>query len=231
MIVIIHGDDIVSSRSYLLEQKEKDKNAVALHGNLLTISFLAQNLEGSSLFSETKVIIIEDFFARAKKMGNIKEIIDFLNKHQKFADIFFWEGRELSKRELSLFPSALPRLFKLPKALFAFLDNLLPDNAKKSIQLFHKTLETSAIELIFFMLQRQFRLLLALSDRGLVNNIDEAIRLAPWQRQKLERQASRFSQAKLKELYQKIFEIEVRQRTGNLPLSLAKTIDFFLLEI
>ena len=231
MITIIHGDDIAASRSFFLEQKEKDKNFVSLTG-AFTISDLAQNLEGSSLFFETKTIVVEDFFARVKKKSkDVKEIADFINKHDKKVNLIFWEGKELGKKDTSLFTSAIVKQFKLPKALFSFLDNLSPGNGKNSIQLFHQVLETTPLELIIFMMQRQFRLLLAISDSHSEENIEEVIRMAFWQREKLERQSSRFSSAKLKEIYRKLFEIEVFQRTGNLHLSLTQSIDFFLLEI
>ena len=245
MITIIHGDDITSSRNFLLEQKQKDKNLVSLAPGF-TVSDLAQNLEGSSLFFETKTIVIEDFFARAKKKSkDTKEITDFINKHDKKVNLILWEGKELGKRDIGLFPSAIIKQFKLPKALFVFLDNLLPGNGINSVLSFHLALETSALELIFFMMQRQFRLLLALRhpehNEGSLDSsaspqndnaqIDEAVRLAPWQRQRLERQSSSFSAEKLREIYKKLFDIEVKQRTGNLPLSLVQTIDFFLLEI
>ena len=149
MITIIHGDDIVLSRAYLLEQKQKDKEFVGLPSTL-GISDLAQNIEGSSLFGETKTIVIEDFFARIRKKGkDVKEIADFINKHDKKVNIIFWEGKELGKRDLSIFPSALNKQFKLPKALFSFLDNLLPGNGRNSIELFHKVLDSSAEELVF----------------------------------------------------------------------------------
>ena len=231
MITIIHGDDIAASRSFLLEQKQKDKNVVSFFGGF-SISDLVQNIEGSSLFFETKTIAIEDFFAMVKKKSReITEIADFINRCEKKANIFFWEGKELGKRDLSLFPKALVKQFKLPKALFSCLDNLLPNNGKNSILSFHKALQTSALELVIFMIQRQFRLLLALSDSHTAENIDEAIRLASWQRQRLERQSSCFSQKKLKEIYRKLYEIELAQRTGNLNLTLTQSIDFLLLGI
>ena len=231
MITIIHGDDTTSSRSFLLGEKQKDKNSISLPSSFV-ISDLAQNIEGSSLFSETKTIVIEDFFARAKKKSReIKEITDYVNAHDQKVNLIFWEGKDLGKKDISVFPSEVIRQFKLPKALFSFLDNLIPGNFKNSIELFHKALESSAEELVIFMMERQFRLLLALLDQGSESNIDEVVRLAPWQRSRLERQAGRFSIDKLKRIYSKLYEIELAQRTGTLSLSLIKSIDFLLLEI
>jgi len=81
------------------------------------------------------------------------------------------------------------------------------------------------------MLQRQFRILLALSEPSENVPIDELIRLAPWQTGKLERQALSFDLETLKKIYRKLYEIETGQKTGTLPLSLSQSIDFLLLEM
>jgi len=118
------------------------------------------------------------------------------------------------------------------------------------ISLFHQTIETTEIEMVFFMLIRQIRLLLALSQtrhsgeeerrlqnpdsgraRMTENEIDELKKMAPWQKSKLEKQASLFPQEQLIVFYQKLFTIEVGQKTGTLTAPLVSTIDFLLLEV
>lgn len=232
MITIIHGEDIAASRNFLQEEKKKHKDLVLFEGGKLTITDLVQNIEGTGLFGDTKTIFIEDFFGKIKKSSKeAKEIIEFLNKNSKTANIVFWESKEIQKRDLSSFKSAVVKTFKLPQTLFVFLDSLKPNNSKSLITLFHNSLENGIKEeLILFMLQRQFRLLLSLShnDNG---KIDEVVRLAPWQKGKLEKQAKLFSEENLKQIYKKLFEIELGQKTGTLNLSLVQAIDFLLLEI
>jgi hypothetical protein len=98
------------------------------------------------------------------------------------------------------------------------------------INLFHNALKNTLEELIFFMLQRQFRLLLAVCQNE-NTSIDEVTRLAPWQKSKLERQAKFFQSDKLLTTYKKIYQIEMAQKTGNLPYSLICAIDFLLLDL
>ena len=233
MITIIHGDDITSSRNYLQEEKQKNKDSVFFEGKKITATDLFQNIQGSGLFTSTKTIFIEGFLIGTKKTSkDTKEIIDFILKNHKESKFFLWEPKEFSKRELFVFKEAIVKNFKLPQSIFVFLDSLRPNNFKNIIQLFHQTLESEVKEeLIFFMLQRQFRFLLALSDDGSDQAIDELIRLAQWKKGKLERQAGLFSQAQLKRIYSSIYKIESGLKTGKLNLTLSQAIDFLLFEI
>jgi len=239
MVTIIHGDDISLSREYLLDLKQKQKNVVSFDGGKITITDLIQNIEGSGLFGDTKTIFIEDFLTKHKKTDkDVKEILNFIVKNSKQFAFILWESKEIPKRDLSSFKNAVIKFFKLPKNIFLFLDNLRPSNSRNLLNLFHQAI-TSGIkeELILFMMQRQIRMLLALLEPSGNEPIEELIRLAPWQMSKLERQASYFQGptlnegSTLKNIYRKLYEIEIGQKTGSLSLSLTQAIDFLLLEI
>lgn len=230
MITIIHGDDIVRSREYLQEQKENTNEFVALDTEA-TLSDFAQNIEGSALFNDTKIIFIENFLSKTGKMdASAQEIIEFVNKHEKAAKLFFWERKEISKRILSLFKNAVVKTFNIPQAIFLFLDSLKPGIGIKAVDLFHQALQASEPEILIFMLVRQLRLLIALSTKS-KTTIEELSRLAPWQESKLKRQASYFSKEQLKSIYQKLYGIDLAQKTGSSSLSLIQSIDFFLVGI
>ncbi len=233
MITIIHGDDIFKSREYFHELKQKYKDFILFDGNKLTITDLVQNIEGSGLFGSTKTIFIEEFLTKLKKTNiESKEILDFIIKNAKSSNFILWESKEILKRDLSLFKDATVKFSKLPKNIFLFLDNLMPNNSKNLLNLFHQALGSGIKEeLILFMLQRQIRILLALSDPSNNEPIEELIRLAPWQMEKLERQSKIFEESNLKKIYKKLYEIEVGQKTGSLSLSLSQTIDFLLMEM
>jgi len=233
MITIIHGDDISSSRKYFYELKQKYKDFVLFDGNRLTILDLIQNIEGSTFFGDTKAIFIEEFLTKLKKANReSKEIFDFIVKNSKSTTFVLWESKEISKRELLLFKDSVTKIFKLPKNIFLFLDNLRPNNSKSLLDLFHQALLSEIKEeLILFMMQRQFRILLALSEPCENEPIGELIRLAPWQMDKLEKQSKLFDLKNMKKIYKKLYEIEIGQKTGNLSLSLSQSIDFLLLEM
>jgi len=231
MITIIHGDDIVLSRKYLQEQKQNSISPYVFDG-IIDLPTIAQITQGSGLFSTEKNIFVENFFSKNKlNSSEAKSIIDYINKNQSQFDLFFWEANLLQKKSIALFTNPSVKTFKIPQAIFLFLDSIKPANFKSSITLFHKALENTAAELIFFMLQRQFRLLLCILDKNAKKTIDEVLRLAPWQKGKIERQAKLFSIGELKNIYKWLYEIEMAQKTGNLPYSLAHAIDFLLLGI
>lgn len=225
MITIIHGEDTVSSRNYFTGIKKDNPANFSFDNYTLNISSLLQIIKGSTLFNDSKTIFIEDFFSlKAPELISLKDLI---NKNHKNLNIFFWEGSEISKTNLSLFKDAETKLFKIPQNLFAFLDNIRPDR-KENLISFHTALKTSDPEMIFYMLIRQFRLLIALSVKS--DTIDEVSRLAPWQKDKLKRQAEFFGLEKLKKAYQKLFEIDLGVKTGTIT-NLTNSIDIFLLDI
>jgi DNA polymerase III delta subunit len=232
MITIIHGDDLSSSRNYFLDLKQKQKEIISFDGEKITLTDLVQNIEGSSLFGNTKTIFIENLLTKLKKTDKTtKEILNFIANNSKESTFILWESKEIGKRELFIFKEAVVKIFKLPKNIFLFLDNLKPGNFKILLNLFHQSIESGIKEeLILFMLQRQIRILLALSDPG-NNQIDEVMRLAPWQLGKLEKQAKFFNPEILKKVHKKIYEIEIGQKTGGLSLSLTQAIDFLLMEM
>lgn len=233
MIIIIHGDDLTLSRNYFLDLKQKQKDAISLDGGKITITDLVQNIEGSSLFGDTKTIFIEDLLTKLKKTDKAaQEILNFVAKNSKESTFVLWESSVLLKRDLSIFEDAIIKIFKLPKNIFLFLDNLKPNNSKNLLNLYHQALSSGIKEeLILFMLQRQFRMLLALSEPSVNEPIEELMRLAPWQMGKLDRQAKFFDHQSLKKIYEKLYKIEIGQKTGGLSLSLTQTIDFLLLEM
>lgn len=230
MITIIHGDDIVSSRNFFVSQKQKIKNPLEFNGESVTLTDLIQIFEGGELFSEEKTLFLEDFLTKRKQSRDKDQILSYLAKYQNH-EVFLWEGKEASLKSLALFKKAEVKRFKLPQSLFAFLDSIKPGSGPSLISLFHKALENMEAELVFFMLVRQIRLLLALSDSTSNEQIDEVKRLAPWQRGNLQRQTSFFTTKELKIHFTRLYEIDLAQKTGSLSLSLIQAIDFFLLDL
>lgn len=233
MITIIHGDDLVSSRNYFLDNKKKAKNPILLEGEALTFSTLSSIIDNVSIFEEDKIknMFIENFFTKNKAVSKeFKDICGYLEKRQETLNIFFFEQTLQNKIKLTVFKKALIKTFKLPQMLFQFLDGLKPHNSN-NVVLFHQALQTSDANLIFVMIVRQFRLLLALSDQNQALSIDELSKLAPWQKDKLQRQSAKFSVDNLKQIYQNLEKLDKANVTGQLFMSFESAIDFFLLEI
>lgn len=259
MLTIVHGDDIVSSRKYFNDLKNKHGDAHVFDGAAVTLTDLAQIFEGGGLFEDSKTVFIEQLLTKKTRGRKTKisepteldAILAYFDKHASLHTIVLWENKELDRGLLLGFKSAEIKIFKLPQTLFLLLDSIKPNNGKQLVKLFHQTLETTEAEMIFFMLVRQIRLLLALlpSLRGgttkqsspneiaalpsVARNdaIDEIKRMQPWQKTKLQKQAAHFSPETLLTIYSKLFATELGQKTGSLSQSVIQAIDFLLLEI
>ena len=227
MITLIHGDDSAKSREDFLKRKEKFPDLTILDGNTIDVTTLTQHLSSGGFFAENNTLFIENLFQKRKdeEAGVFGEL---LQKYEKTQDIFLWEGKEVGKKIQTALGKPTPILFKLPQTLFAFLDATRPNNTKFLLNMYHQAVSTSEPEMIFFMLVRQFRLLMAIKSNA---EIDETKRMAPWQKGKMIKQAEGFSDEKLMDLYQKLYVIESGMKTGGNTLSLSDTIDIFLTEI
>lgn len=230
MITIIHGEDTASSRSHFLELKSKSNDPTSLQSEDITLTDLAQIFDGGNLFSNEKSVFIENFLSKKKSSADFELLLSYLKEKTLEHSIVLWESKELDKKTVSLFSYATVKNHSLPQTLFLFLDSLKPQNGQSLVKLFHKTLEVTEAELIFYMLVRHVRVLIAVKNSD-VENIDELKRLAPWQQQKMQRQAQLFTQNELFEHYKKLYVIEKGQKTGVLTSSLEVAIDIFLIDI
>ncbi len=165
MLTLIHGDDIVSSRKYFQDIKQRHVDALLIEGDKANLTDITQIFEGGGLFYESKTVFIEQFLTKKFKKsaaGSAKKtaseavnIAAYLEKQATDNNIILWEGKELEKSALSLFKIADIKMFKFPQTLFLFLDSIKPNNGKQLISLFHKTIVNSEEEMVFFMLIRQ----------------------------------------------------------------------------
>ncbi len=230
MITIIHGTDIASSRKTFLDLKDKEKDALLINGQNVTLTELLQYFEGGELFANPKSFFIEQLLSKRKKSKELDQIIALLNTSSAENNIFLWEEKEITPTSLKSFKNNTDRVYKLPQMLFQFLEGIKPRNSKQLIKLFHETIANADTEMVFFMMVRQVRLLMGIMEFT-QDPIDEIKKMAPWQKGKLQKQADAFEMEELKKLYSKLFNIEKGMKTGTLAASLSSTIDFLLLEI
>lgn len=224
MITILHGLDNISSRNFL--NTLITPGVIRYNPESIDTEELIQLSQGGGLFDEEKTIIIENFFS--KKNKNQKELTDFLN-NSKNLNLIIWQDRELTKNEQSSLKTAKIQEFKLSKFLFTFLDQIKPNN-KLNIKNFHEALETTPTELLFFMITKQIRILLALKTPS-KKQIDETKRLADWQKSKLLKQANLFTEGQLKKSFQKLAELDLKIKTGESSLNLTQAIDIWLINL
>ena len=198
-----------------------------MDGEGLSFEQLFQAAENKTFFDSQTTLAIENFFSKNKSNSvEFKKIVEYLNLNKNL-EVIFWEATEISKTNQTVLKNAAVKTFSYPQVLFQFLDNLKPENGENLIKLAFELKKNMENELIFFMIVRQFRLMISQLEQGA--KIDEAKRLQGWQTGKLSKQASLFKKEKLLALYNQLFKIDVAQKTGKLPYSLEKSIDIFLL--
>lgn len=228
MIILIHGDDLVSSREKLLQEKQArdDNEIISLDGQDITLEDLITTLQTPSLLQIKKTLIVEDLLK--KKPDKIKDkIISYLVKASEFNPIILWEGKEIGKGLIKkYFSKAKVYTFLIPRLLFKFLDGLAP-SSRSNLLLFQQVLEKTDVELVFAMMIRQLRYLIIAKDLG-SNGLDD---LASWQANKFIRQSKYFSLEKLISEYRKLLAIDYNIKTGKTPYSLTQFLDIYLVNL
>lgn len=226
MLILIHGDDIVSSRKALREEKSRleGSEVVTLDGRKIVLSDIIIATQSVSLFASGKTTIVEDLLKGG--INKQKEIIlSYLTKSGDLSDVILWEGFEVEKTKINkFFPKAKIIHFPLPKLLFQFLDLLGAKPPSLLIPMFWQLLKQKEAEFIFVMILRQLRFLIIAKDMGQRGLRD----LSPWQARKFTNQSRFFSFEELTLAYRSLLTLEYKIKTGRTPYSFSKALDIFL---
>lgn len=228
MLTLIHGDDIVSSRKALLELKDKysDFEIITFLGSDVTITDIISGSDSLSLFSQGKVIILENLLSHAKPKGK-DEILLYLNK---YADIpvILYEEKEVDKSNLTkYFSKAKIIACKLPQQLFRFLDSIKSSSASEVLSAFHNIIKDRQGEFVLSMLIRQWRNLIVAKDLGSAGFLG----LPSWQTGKFIRQAEFFSLNQLISSYRQLLAADLKVKTGGTSFNLNQLLDIFLVSL
>ena len=120
-----------------------------------------------------------------------------------------------------------------PGNIFDLVDALGTGDGKKAQHVLHQLLEKAGANELWGMVIRQFRLLLQtreLMDTGQgIPGIEKTLGVHNFVAGKMVKQAGRFSLPTLESVYRKLLEIEVNEKTSQMPLDLA--MDVLVLEL
>lgn len=228
MLTILHGEQTVKSRQELAQLKSQfARGEIVQFSASVDLTTLTQALESQSLFGGNRLVIVENLLSERRKKKH-DDVLTYLQQQRFTTPLILWEDKSLSASQLAGFKNATVKQFKPEAALFAFLDSLKPGYQLTFFPLLQKTRQTEPIELIFFMIVRQVRLLLALKSKA---KIPEVMRLAPWQKNKLENQAHAFSYTQLRSLHRGLYTAEYSQKTGQSLFTLNQALDIVLTEL
>lgn len=202
-MVIIHGENQVASRTFLLGIK---KNETSLDGESLTLADLQQHLGSSNLFGESNGVLVEGFFSR-RPSNEKKKIVEYLEKNPK-EQIIFWDGKDLGM-QVKNFET---KKFDLPKTIFKYLDSL-------SIADLQQTLENTPAELVFSLLIGQVRKML-MAQEGVGA-------LPSWQLGKLKSQSVKYDVLKL---HRQLLDIDYKNKTSGSSMDLGSALEVWTLK-
>ena len=118
-------------------------------------------------------------------------------------------------------------------SVFDMVDALVAGNSKTALSKLHQLEETEEIPQLFAMIVRQFRLLVQtrsiLDRRGNSSEVQKELEQIPFVAEKLVRQASAFTSAKLKQIYSRLLEYDFNFKTSQSDPEAA--LDIFILDV
>lgn len=208
MITLIHGENNLAARQRFTQlisgYKEKGYEIKRIDPNLELTAQLTDN----SLFSNKILFVLENPKKLATKLENNQELLILCDKTA---------GVTITKL---LSKDTKIEKFDLPKKLFSFLETIYPKNAKNVLSGLHELVQTEALELVFFMICRQFR------DLYWVLENETSMGLPGWRAGKLKSQASRFTKEKIKKIISDLADIDYKAKTGG--VNLATSLDLLI---
>ncbi len=209
-MLIIHGENQVASRQFLLDAKQaevkKGIEIVTLDGENLTLAELFQFVGTKNLLGETSCIVVEGFFSRRPSTEKKKITAQLINWSNE--NLIFWDGKDLGVQTKE-FDSKIIKKFDLPKHIWKFLDTL-------SLADLELTLENTGPELVFSLLTGQVRKLLT-----------KGVGLPGWQAGKIKQLSKNFSDEKLMHMHQELLDIDYRQKTSSSPYELRIALELW----
>lgn len=229
MKLLIHGDDTASSRSLLYDKLHKygSSEKITFDGNKINITDIVTAADSRSLYSESKIIIIENFFSRTLTAEK-KLILEYISTGVSQHPVIFWEDKEIDKAELSKYFKREEIIScQPPMLLFKFLDAFGTASTQTVMALYKNLLKEREALFILTMLFRQIRILIIAKDSGMAG-LGE---LSPWQAQKFYDQSRHFNLTELITKYRALLLLEYNFKSGKSPYTFEELLDIYLVNI
>ena len=216
-MTIIHGDNQVASRQFLINLKNQAMldglQIVDQPGESLSLESIVTSTQSQSLLGTTNSVFIEGFFSRRPSNAK-KAVIDYLCSHPDL-DVTFWDHKDVSAAAKGISISVFKK-FDLPKTVWQFLDTL-------SLPTLRTTLQVTEADQLLGLLAVRLHQLIMISDGT------NPLGLAAWQIGKLKAQAAKFSTAKLLTMHTELLTIDYRRKTSSTASDLASALEVWLI--
>lgn len=154
MIRIFHGDDLTKSRDAFNQFLGNFKGDVLrLDSKQIDLNKINNFLEAKSLFADTKMLGLSNFFSIPK--ANKDKLIKIFQKTD--TDICIWQDKKLNATDTKIFPKSIITNFPLPNILYTCLNQIRPKNLKNFVKSYNEALEKIPFDLLFYMIKRNLR--------------------------------------------------------------------------
>ena len=208
-VTLIHGDDILKARN----RYRHIVDAIRVRGwEIVNINLsrpIAEQLRSNSLFSDEILFVLET----AEKLTTAD--LSWLTKNASDYSanlLLLYKGKVLKTYINKLPKETKEEKFEIPQELFKMLDSTYPGNTRVVLNLVHKVVKNQPVELVFFMLARQFR------DLYWVLVDEKSTGLPSWRIGKMKVQAKRFGEEKLGKMINKLADLDIKSKTSQLDL-------------
>ena len=239
MISIFYGENTLASRNALnaaidrFRRENPGGEIIRLDGDKISETELVEGGEAASLFSVSRLVIIEGLLSRRKSGEKDKLINRIIKSFFLLPSSFFlllWEPKPAAAGILGKFAKlndSRVQEFKLTRSLFKLLDSLRPGNGRQMSLMMNETMKTDPAEVAILMLGRRIAQLLV-AKSGVADGFTG---LADWQIQQLTGQAANWSEKQLTDFHRRLVEIDEAIKTGATPADLASHLDILLLSL
>jgi len=221
MLIVICGEDLVASRNYYFDLKNKyrKKNYDIKEIPPTQISEIQKGLgESLSLFFEKTAFFTQNLNKIiSQKNLSIIQLIDYLQKNKSIEVIDWEEG--IGARNLKFPKTVTIKDFKPSQTIFKLLDSCYPSNKKNFIKQINLLPDKLDDTFIFYMLIKHIRTLL------IVKSSEKPPGILDWQFYKLKKQAAYWSLEKLILFYENLHKIDVINKTNKNPFSIRHSLD------
>ncbi|MBU1071200.1 hypothetical protein KKG65_02180 [Patescibacteria group bacterium] len=202
-MIIIHGPDQVSAQNKLDQLLDQAKNnnleIQRIEAKNLSRASLSQTLTPSSLFSSSRLVVVDNLLSLPQS-ANKKKLIEILKKTSN-KNIILYESKNIHPATIKSLPTTQVFSFKENPLIYKFLETF-------DLKILDEIVATrQPLEMLFFMLARHVRQLIQVKTPG-------SLRLAPWQLSKISKQSSLFTTDQLINLHKKLYKIDKRQKTS-----------------
>ena len=234
MNYLFHGDNSTLSFTAAeelvgrLKVATPDAELLRLDGATLTQTFLIESLEAQSMFSEVRIIVVDNLLSRRPSKEK-DTLIAYLVRalHASNLNLILWESKTVTAAVLKKLWAKEIRIqeFKLTKTLWKFLESLRPQNSHSIVSLFESTVRNEPAELVMYWIVRRISELF-LAKSSLPHALDSV--KSDWQRENVKRQASLWTEDQLVTFHRKLLEIDELTKTGGTPIDLRTHLDILL---